>query len=399
MNNPWIVTIDTNIFEGANFDFREGKTLYAIKKYVDEKRVKVVLSSIVIDEVEKHIKSRMKCLAKEIKMAKKGSRIYCKELNETLKGLKEDQLSKTKLQEFQKFIQEIRARTIGYNLLSSKITKEVFESYFNVKPPFGGSEEKKKEFPDAFIIQQILAYCRKYSKDPKYIAVVTNDKLFAEACKEKGIGRCFESLKSLYDCLYREDDPNMHDLLTKLIEDSRARIEHEIKEGIMKSEYWEPKGKEWEDDDDYIERDIDINGKDFITDLEGTPLLLQCYDVEVYLVENLKTGKILVSRINREHSKDKEHNYKVCFEIDCEADIEARGFYFPSDESGESIDDPLEEEGKCHVKFKCDFECDLKFDVKEVESKLNFGQLEFRKIKFNIQLKIVEGNSFCNTTA
>ena len=399
MKNPWVVTIDTNIFEGANFNFSESGALYAIKKYVDEKRVEVVLSSIVKSEVEKHIKSRTKRLVNEIKKSEKGSRIYFKELNETVEGLEEDQLLKAKIQEFQEFIRKIQATTIEYDLLGLYETKKVFESYFDVEPPFGGSVEKKKEFPDAFIIQQILAYCRKTKIDRKYIAVVTDDRLFEKACENEGIGHCFDSLKSLYDCLNREDDPNMHDLLTKFIEDSRARIEHEIKEGIMKSEYWEPKGKEWEDDDDYIERDIDINGKGFITDFEGKPLLLQCYDVEVYLVENLKTGKVLVSRINREHSKDKEHNYKVCFEIDCEADIEARGFYFPSDESGESIDDPLEEEGKCHVKFKCDFECDLKFDSKEVESKLDFGQLEFKKIKFNIQLKIVEGNSFCNTTA
>lgn len=399
MKNPWVITIDTNIFEGANFDFSECGTLYAIKKYVDEERIEVVLSRIVKGEVKKHIKSRTKRLVNEIKKAEKGSRIHFKELKATVKGLEEDQLSETKIQEFQEFIKKIKATTIDYSLLGPDETKIVFESYFDVNPPFGGSEEKKKEFPDAFIIQQILAYCREYNKDLKYIAVVTDDKLFAKACKEKGIGHCFDSLKSLYDCLNREDDPNMHDLLTKFIEDSRARIEHEIKEGIMKSEYWEPKGKEWEDDDDYIERDIDINGNDFITDLDGKPLLLQCYDVEVYSVENLKTREVLVSRIDREHSKDKEHSYKVCFEIDCEADIEARGFYFPSDESGESIDDPLEEEGKCHVKFKCDFECDLKFDSKEVESKLDFGQLEFKKIKFNIQLKIVEGNSFCNTTA
>lgn len=52
---PIAVTIDTNIFDEAKYDFSENSTLQLLKKYTDEGVIKVVLSKIVIRESKKHL--------------------------------------------------------------------------------------------------------------------------------------------------------------------------------------------------------------------------------------------------------------------------------------------------------------------------------------------------------
>ena len=45
---PLAVTIDTNVFDAAKYDFSENSTLHLLENYVKSGKVKVVLSNIVI---------------------------------------------------------------------------------------------------------------------------------------------------------------------------------------------------------------------------------------------------------------------------------------------------------------------------------------------------------------
>lgn len=56
---PLNVTIDTNIFEANHFDFGTGSTMSVLAKHIQNGKVKLVLSDIVIREVEKHISNRV----------------------------------------------------------------------------------------------------------------------------------------------------------------------------------------------------------------------------------------------------------------------------------------------------------------------------------------------------
>lgn len=56
---PLNVTIDTNIFEANKFDFGTDSTLSLLVKNVQNGKIKLVLSDIVIREVEKHIYRRV----------------------------------------------------------------------------------------------------------------------------------------------------------------------------------------------------------------------------------------------------------------------------------------------------------------------------------------------------
>ena len=56
---PLNVTIDTKIFEANKFDFGTDSTLSLLVKNVQNGKIKLVLSDIVIREVEKHIYRRV----------------------------------------------------------------------------------------------------------------------------------------------------------------------------------------------------------------------------------------------------------------------------------------------------------------------------------------------------
>jgi predicted nucleic acid-binding protein len=53
---PVSVFLDTNIFISCRYDFSENGSLYLLKKYASDNKVKIYISNIVYREVEKHIR-------------------------------------------------------------------------------------------------------------------------------------------------------------------------------------------------------------------------------------------------------------------------------------------------------------------------------------------------------
>ena len=57
---PLAVTIDTNIFDAAKFDLCDTSPLKTLKNYVKNRKIKVVLSDIVVRESKRHIADQIK---------------------------------------------------------------------------------------------------------------------------------------------------------------------------------------------------------------------------------------------------------------------------------------------------------------------------------------------------
>lgn len=55
---PLYVTLDTNIFDANKLDFSQDSTLGLLVNHVKAGKIKIVLSNIVLKEVEKHIISK-----------------------------------------------------------------------------------------------------------------------------------------------------------------------------------------------------------------------------------------------------------------------------------------------------------------------------------------------------
>ena len=58
-NYPINVTIDTNVFDATKYNLGDNSNLRLLVKYVQERKINLVLSDIVIREVKKHIKDQI----------------------------------------------------------------------------------------------------------------------------------------------------------------------------------------------------------------------------------------------------------------------------------------------------------------------------------------------------
>ena len=71
----------------------------------------------------------------------------------------------------------------------------VFEKYFATKPPFG-TENKKSEFPDAFVVNGLVEWTQK-NAEPLY--VISGDKPFQNACQPHKTLDEYATLSTLLD--------------------------------------------------------------------------------------------------------------------------------------------------------------------------------------------------------
>ena len=202
---PINVTIDTNIFDAARYDFDENSTLQLLAKYVQIGKVKIVLSNIVVREAEKHIEEQgaklygiaRKLRAEALKISTKPLIDYVG-LNRLLKLTDDKNLVKKKSVElFKKYIKDIDAEILDTNQID---IDAIIDDYFEIRPPFQSGEKKRKEFPDAFIANQII----KRFGDDEIVAIISNDNGFRAACKETPNHLFFESLGYMIKLIKRK---------------------------------------------------------------------------------------------------------------------------------------------------------------------------------------------------
>lgn len=201
---PLYVTIDTNVFHAAKYDLSDNSTLSLLKKYVQDGKIKVVLSEIVIRESKKHISEQInliigkaRTLRQEILDISSEHLINSIELN-SLTVLHKDKESYRKkgLELFDNFIKDIDAEILNLDLIN---LQDILDDYFDVKPPFAQGE-KRKEFPDAFIAYQIN---KRFGQSR--VAIISNDKGFKAACDITHNRLFFDRLGELYDKITREE--------------------------------------------------------------------------------------------------------------------------------------------------------------------------------------------------
>ncbi len=204
---PLSVTIDTNIFDAAKYDLSDGSTIRLLENYVKDGTLKVVLSNIVVRESKKHLSKQVQ---KICSISRKLRTEILKESTEHLvKHIGLDQLlniprDKKALEEkseelFDAFLHEIDAEILNNDLID---LDKVIDDYFDINPPFEDGEKKRKEFPDAFIANQII----KRFGDNESVAIVSNDKGFKKACLSTKNHLFFDSLGELYDAINKEKE-------------------------------------------------------------------------------------------------------------------------------------------------------------------------------------------------
>lgn len=295
---PINVTLDTNIFDAAKYDFEENSTLQLLAKYVRSGKVKVVLSNIVVKEAEKHIAEQGMKICSIVQKAKSDMRkIATKQMMEHI-GLSDlleisvdKDLVRTKsIDLLNKYIEDIDAEIMDTKQID---WEAIIEDYFEIRPPFQQGEKKRKEFPDAFIAEQI----RKRFGTDETVVIISNDKGFKTACQNTSNHIFFSSLGEFYNELNKQEQEAYEETI-RVVENIRNRISSEISEYVFYNENIEVIGLS-QDKDGIIE------GYDYSETYLDT---IENLSFAVYSVDDMNSRSFIVT-------------------IKCKADITANCYY------------------------------------------------------------------------
>lgn len=204
---PIYVTLDTNILDAANFDFNEKSTLQLLVNYVKKGKVKVVLSNIVVKEAEKHIAKRGVCVCSLMRKLRADALKTATDYQIKQLGLghilelstDKAEISQKSIDLLHKYIADLDAEILD----TSKIDLDaIIDDYFEIRAPFQIGEKKRKEFPDAFIANQI----RERFGHEEMVAIISIDKGFKEACQSWDNHLFFSSLGDLYGEMNKQEE-------------------------------------------------------------------------------------------------------------------------------------------------------------------------------------------------
>ena len=212
-NYPINVTIDTNIFESCKYDLSNNSTLRVLTNHVNDGKVKIFLSDIVLREAKAHIKKQSAAL---YSLIRKNRSEILKVADENLidfTGLKEyisipdkEKIKEKACARFDEYIKSLNPYIFDNSLID---VDGIIDDYFEFNAPFEHSEKKRKEFPDAFIANQI-----REEFPQKDAVIISSDYIF------------FNSLGDLYNKI-SEQDKDYHltiSILEELYEDINVAI-------------------------------------------------------------------------------------------------------------------------------------------------------------------------------
>lgn len=149
------VYIDTSVFIGNNFfDGPAIKNLYA---FGEQNKIKILMPKVTYMEVLNHISSSVDDAEIGIKQFKDKSRIL-RNILAFRQRFEPIDIKETKSELIKIFDDLIVQSNIKILEYPQNRIEDVFEKYFTNVSPFS-KKDKKNEFPDAFIIATLEAYC------------------------------------------------------------------------------------------------------------------------------------------------------------------------------------------------------------------------------------------------
>lgn len=210
------IFVDTSIFEKECFRFDEKSGIAKLIEYKNNGDIKLYITDIIKDEIISRIKYNVKEEYSKYKKLRIIKNICFKTEDDFVKELTE------------KFILNIKHFEIINT--NSKITKSIFENYFNNKPPFDKEKESKKhEFPDAFIIATVRQWAETNRKKAIFLSADNDCETYINSCNgllclKKDISGLLDDINKENDCyelsnsIYNENSDNIADELEYIVE-------------------------------------------------------------------------------------------------------------------------------------------------------------------------------------
>lgn len=165
-------SIDTNLIQAAGYNFAQG-SLHQLPNQLPES-IGLQLPEIVVSEIVKH---RMESVHKAQKQLQGAAdelhRLTTIDVSEVRGSIKKLNAVEVATQRFTQQVHDYAAQCRGAVLptMGADAVTSLFADYFDQRPPFGLSEKKKSEFPDAMCLWQL----EQYSKDNGTIGIIVSD--------------------------------------------------------------------------------------------------------------------------------------------------------------------------------------------------------------------------------
>ena len=188
----FVICFDTNIYDNTKYNF-DGQFYKTFKELKKEKfpNLEIYINSIIYREVMAHLEEKGQENNEVIERFKKD--VWNLEIFDELQRVLNDTdfLREASIKEAKdKFNNFLSLFSVDINSLKGKLIHtdnqnfdlgEVLDDYFNHRPPFENKNNKKNEFPDALIIQNIS---QRFKNHDNFI-VVSSDNGFRKAVEQK----------------------------------------------------------------------------------------------------------------------------------------------------------------------------------------------------------------------
>jgi hypothetical protein len=260
------VFLDTCVFVAENYDSTAYQTLIRLGTMG---AVKLKTTNITLQEIRQQIAEKVDEATKSMQ-AKAGKTAIFRNFD----GYRQ-LMAKFSAQKSESLAEELFARVekeltdAGLEIIKATEMPAgpVFESYFAAKPPFGPGE-KRKEFPDAFVVAALEAWCEKSGEE---IYVISTDGTVREACEASDRLHHLEALADLVDLSLRRDE--YVERAAEYLQDHPENIEEAIKEAVG-DQYIHLKDEDG--DGEATVNEISSFSVDDIVESDGDTMVLRC---------------------------------------------------------------------------------------------------------------------------
>lgn len=243
---PITITIDTNIFESEKYDLSENSRLQILLKHVKEGKIIVVLSDIVLREIKAHLEKNASQIYSQIRKNRGNllkisneNLIHTVGLDEYITIPQKDRIIKQASDIFDSYISELAKEVLDVKNVN---LCEIVDDYFDIRPPFQDGEKKRKEFPDAFIVNEL----KQRFPDGDSLIILSNDEGLIKGCHRY---YNYRVINSLYDLLKKiSEDDEQYKKVLHYLKNAGSRIKKRIREQIENDDVITVTGQSYDSD-------------------------------------------------------------------------------------------------------------------------------------------------------
>lgn len=230
------ILIDTNIFVQNHFSLGT-KIFQEILDLINDGKIVLLTNNIIKMELHNKILEYNNEVTLNLKsVAKKYGAHLTKANSESFNKIIDRSIFDNEVEKITANYTKLFSSNGVINIdIQNSDTNDCFDRFFDRRPPFGGKEEKKLEFPDAFILSSTYQWAK---KNKTSVTLVSKDKKWKEYI-EKSVGNVdyCDCLSKILENIARRQNLVSEETIDQIFKTNLVRIKSEIEELVSDIQY------------------------------------------------------------------------------------------------------------------------------------------------------------------